>query len=105
MSPKLTCPDCGATTVTKLEKLKIAALGSKAQCKKCRATLTAGGKWVGLLLGACLGSGLLAILAYSAHIGHWWPVIISLTIVLVTPTVVGYFMGLRRIGTKSFSIE
>ncbi|GAA6143899.1 hypothetical protein NBRC116585_00160 [Thalassolituus maritimus] len=105
MKPKLKCPDCGADTVSKLEKLKIAAFGSKVQCKGCGAQLTVGGQWIGLILGAALGSSLFAILAYSASTKSWWPLVAALSVVFVTPTLVYYFIALRRVGSKRFNLE
>lgn len=105
MKPKLSCPDCDTETVSKFEKLKIAAFGAKVHCKNCGAFLTVGGQWLGLILGAALGSGLFATLAYSASTKSWWPLAASFLVVFVAPTLVYYFIALRRVGTKRFNLE
>jgi len=105
MKPNLNCPDCGTSTVSKLEKLKIAAFSSKVQCKGCGAQLTVSGQWLGVILGAALGSGLFAILAYSASTESWWPLVVACSIVFVTPTLLCYFIALRRVGIKKFNLE
>lgn len=102
MKPNLNCPDCGALAVSHMKKVQVVVLGSTVQCKRCGATLTAGGHWLGWLLGAVLGSGLFVLLAYSVSTKIWWPLVVAFLVVFLVPQVLGYFVALRRIGTKRF---
>lgn len=100
----LSCPDCKLRIVKPRTKLRLAFLNGSVLCPKCGARLVAGGRFIGVMIGAVVGSMFLYVAFYALAKNSWIPVWVAIIFAWGMAGTATYFAGLRPTGTKRFRI-